>query len=264
MASAPLRLLVTGAASGIGRAIVHAARVAGHAVLAVDRDGPGLEALPGVERRVVDLSDGAAVDRLAAEAGPIDVLVNAAGVALFRSAEEADPDAVEHLFAVNVLAPARLTRGLLPTLRARRGIVVNISSIAGRLTFPESGFYAATKHALEALSEALALEAGPLGVRVRVVQPGAIDSALQAGAVALGGERTDASDYAALHAEWDRRRTAILAEPPQPPELVAEAVLASLQGDAVLLRVPVGTDAARILSAGEGTALDAVEAGERL
>jgi len=260
----PLRILITGAASGIGAAVVAAAQAAGHHVWALDRDAEGLQRLSGVTRIVCDLADGAAIDAVAGQAPQLDVLVNGAGVAVFRSAEEAAPEAIEHMFAVNVLAPARLTRVLLPALRRSRGFVVNISSLAGRLTFPESGFYAATKHALEAMSEALALEVGELGVRVRVIQPGAIASALQAGAIALGGERRDDSLYAAQHAAWDKRRTDILAEPPQAPELVAAALLASLTGDTPFVRVPVGSDAERILRGESETALDAVERGARI
>ena len=102
----------------------------------------------------------------------VDVLVNNAGYAVFATQEEADLEQIRDLFDVNVLGPARTTQAFLPSLRDRRGVVVQLSSVAGRMTFPESGFYAATKHALEAMSHALLCEAGPMGVRVRVIQPG--------------------------------------------------------------------------------------------
>lgn len=243
--------LVTGAGSGIGFAIARRLLAQGWDVVATDRQLGDWTAALGAPRAslrtlVLDVRDDDSVRAAVAEVGDIDVLVNNAGVAVFGTQEESDLAAVRELFDVNVFGPARLTQAFLPAIRQRRGTVVQISSLAGKAVFPESGFYAASKHALEAMSEALLQETAPFGVRVRVVAPGAYATQLQARAAAASGDAGPDSPYAALRATWDARREAVLRAPGDPDE-VAEAIVTSLADPAPWARVVVGGDARHIL-----------------
>jgi NAD(P)-dependent dehydrogenase (short-subunit alcohol dehydrogenase family) len=115
----------------------------------------------------------AAVQAAEARFGAIDVLVNNAGYGYQTSVEEGDDAAIRALFEANVFGLAAMIRAVLPGMRARRrGHIVNLSSVAGFVGFPGSGYYAATKHAVEGLSDALAKEVGPLGIHVLCVEPG--------------------------------------------------------------------------------------------
>ena len=115
----------------------------------------------------------AAVAAAQARFGRIDVLVNNAGVGYFGSFEESDLDAVRSMFEINVWGLTHMTRAVLPGMRGRRrGTVVNLSSVGGLVAFPALSFYNASKFAVEALSESLAQEVAPLGIRVLLVEPG--------------------------------------------------------------------------------------------
>ncbi len=239
--------LVTGAASGIGRAIATRLFEAGHTVHATDIEPTGLADLPaGVQTHRADLRSKDDVARLALETGPVDILVNNAGIGAWGTQEEADLDAVRDMFEVNVFGVARLTQAYLPGIRERRGVVVQISSISARIVFPASGFYASSKHALEAMTEALYQEVAPDGVRVRVIEPGSIESGFQVAAAARSPAPA-ASHYDARHATWNARRDALLASP-QAPERVAEVLIDSLADPRGFLRLAVGADAERLLA----------------
>lgn len=247
-------VFVTGCGSGFGHAIARRLLHEGHRVVATDTDTVGWpEALGGAHPHLLclslDLRDPdailAAVDR-ANTWSPVDALVNNGGYAVFGTQEECGLDAVRDMFEVNVFGTARVTRALLPTLRERSGTIVQISSIAGRTVFPESGFYAATKYALEAMSEALFQETCTFGVRVRVVQPGNFATRFQERAAAASPLPPPDSPYDALRPVWDERREAVLEEP-QDPERVAEAVCKALRAPEPFLRLPVGPDAERII-----------------
>lgn len=248
---------ITGCGSGFGRALARRLLAQGWRVVATDPKVQGLEDRldpDGAHKDSLlplrlDLRDGPglrAAVRDALDWSAVDLLVNNGGYAVFGSQEEADLDAVRALFDVNVLGLARVTQALLPSLRAQRGTVVNISSVAGRMTFPESGFYAATKHAVEALSEALFIETATFGMRVRVVEPGSFDTNFLQTAAGASKPRSPASPYAHLHRTWDARKTAML-EPPQAPELVVDAILESLADPTPFRRIAVGPDAERLM-----------------
>jgi NAD(P)-dependent dehydrogenase (short-subunit alcohol dehydrogenase family) len=177
-------VVVTGASSGFGRDTAERFADAGWRVFATIRDPRGrhAEAAAALEARgvrVVDLevTDQASVDRAAAEilaTGPVDVLVNNAGAAFSGVQEAFTPETARKQFDVNVFGPLRVNRAFLPSMRARRaGLVVFVSSKAGRLAVPFFGVYAASKWALEALAETASYELAPFGVDVAIVQPGA-------------------------------------------------------------------------------------------
>src|SRR5262249_9484426 len=121
----------------------------------------------------LDVCDQASIDAAVRAAGEIDVLVNNAGIECRSSIEDADDAEVMRQFDTNVFGTLRVTRAVLPQMRARRrGTIVNLSSIAGLVARPFGGLYSASKHALEAISEALHFEAAPHGVRIVVIEPG--------------------------------------------------------------------------------------------
>ncbi|HEY4439292.1 MAG TPA: SDR family oxidoreductase [Candidatus Elarobacter sp.] len=177
-------IVVTGASSGFGRDIAERFAGAGWRVYAGVRNPRGKhpQATAELEQlgiRVVDLevTDQASVDRAAAKIlaeGPVDVLVNNAGAAFFGPLEGFTPELIRDQYEVNVFGPMRVSRAFLPSLRERgSGLIVYVSSIVGRFSFPLGGVYSSSKWALEALAESSAYELAPLGIDVAIVQPGA-------------------------------------------------------------------------------------------
>ncbi len=185
------RVLVTGASSGIGAALAEAFAEAG-AVVGIcarrtDRLAEVLERCrrhsPASTMWTVDLSDPAAVDQLARDAlgelGGVDVLVNNAGIPKRRHVTRLDPATVESVMAINYLSPVRLTLGLLGHMLERGdGRIVNVSSVAATLSSPGEAAYDASKAALSAFSEAMAVDLWDSGVKVLVVYPGVVDTEL--------------------------------------------------------------------------------------
>jgi NAD(P)-dependent dehydrogenase (short-subunit alcohol dehydrogenase family) len=245
---------VTGCSSGFGHALALRLLREGHRVVATSRElGPWADALRATGGDVfvsaLDVRSSAAVDEVTGKAlawGAIDVVVNNAGRGFFATQEEGSLDTFRDLVDVNVFGVVRVTRALLPSLRSTRGTLVQLSSVAGQTVFPESGFYAATKHAVEALSEALVQEVGPHGVRVRVVEPGQFDTRFQENAAKVSPVPDETSPYAAQRPTWRARRLDVL-EPPQPADLVVDAIVRSLSDPAPFRRIPVGSDSERIL-----------------
>lgn len=171
--------LITGVSRGLGQALAQAALDRGDIVIGTVRNGAaGLDAGVGKLHLLhLDLADGKAVESAVARAfelgGRIDVIVNNAGYGLLGAVEDVTDAEVGHLFEVNVFGPLRLIRAALPRLRAQQGgHIVNITSIAGRAPMASSGAYAAAKSAMEGLSQSLAQEVGPLGIKVTAVAPG--------------------------------------------------------------------------------------------
>ena len=142
-------------------------------------------------------SANAAVDKVIAAEGGLDVLVNNAGVGTHGPIEEYDDDEVDGIFDTNVLGVIRVTRAALPQMRKQgSGAVINVSSLAGKVTGPFQGVYSASKHALEAISDALYYELQPFGVRVVVIEPGGFETAFGANRQ-LARRFTEGSPYAA-------------------------------------------------------------------
>lgn len=258
------RVLVTGAGSGFGLALCRRLLARGDDVVATDLSEVGLADLVsrGVDVRgtlqvaALDLRGPGTIDAAVRAAGSIDVLVNNAGYAYFAAMGEGDMDAFGALLDANVLGTARVTKAALPALRASGGLIVQISSIAGRVVFPESGFYAACKHAIEAMSEALWLENRGFGVRVAVVEPGAFATGFAARAASVSGPRPTAGAYAGIRPTWDAVKTASLSAP-QDPERVVDAIVAAIDGDVGFQRFVVGDDATALASARDASGGDA-------
>jgi len=175
--------LVTGCSSGIGLATaLHFAREKYDVCAGVRTPATATELREAIERerlpvRIValDVDDAASVQRAAAEAGEVDVLVNNAGVGGGGPIEEVPLDFARAMFETNYFGVVRMVQAVLPGMRQRRrGVIVNISSIGGRVAIAGHGHYCAVKHALEAASEALAQEVQGFGIRVAIVEPGVV------------------------------------------------------------------------------------------
>ena len=211
-AGVPRVALVTGCSSGIGEATALALAESGFRVFASGRTMAGIEHLrgraPGLEPIELDVSDDASIQRAVAHvfnaAGRIDILVNNAGFAIFGAVEDLPREELRRQFEVNVFGAMALCRAVLPVMRRQGdGYVVNVSSVAGRVSTPLLGAYCASKFALEAFSDSLRVEARPFGVKVVTVEPGSTRTKFQERAVRESASvlaRTD-SVYAGLYKE---------------------------------------------------------------
>ncbi|OBI89092.1 oxidoreductase [Mycobacterium asiaticum] len=177
------RWLITGCSTGFGREIARAALEAGHSVVATARraeavrgfaDEFGDRALP-VALDVTDAGQIAAAVSTAVDAlGGIDVLVNNAGHGYLSAVEEGEDAEVRKLFDVNYFGAVDMIKAVLPGMRARgSGRIINMSSMTGLVANPPNAYYSSTKFALEAITEALATEVRPLGIKVTAIEPGA-------------------------------------------------------------------------------------------
>jgi short-subunit dehydrogenase len=235
-------VLVTGASRGIGRAVAEAVGRRGARVGLVARSGEQLAAVSeAVERlggravvAVADLADSdqlhRAFESLHGELGPVDVLVNNAGIGSWGPFVEIPEDAAGRVLALNLVAVLDLSRLVLPEMIERRGgHIVNIGSVAGRLGVPFESVYSTTKFGLAGFTEALAVEMAPFGIGVSMVNPGPVDTAF--------GE---ASGWPTTRPRWPR---------PVAPERVAAAVLAAVEHGGLERVVPRWLRAAHAIRA---------------
>ncbi|WP_445188040.1 oxidoreductase [Pseudonocardia sp. Cha107L01] len=198
-------VLVTGASSGIGKETAKTLLADGYAVYVAARRVDRMSELeqPGATALAMDITNDedivAAVKRITAERGGIDVLINNAGFGMYGAMEDTTLDDARYQFEVNLFGLARLTQLALPYMRDRgAGKIVNISSVGGKIYTPLGAWYHATKHALEGWSDSLRLELKPLGIDVIVIEPGIIRT--EFGDVMVGPmlERSGQGPYADL------------------------------------------------------------------
>ena len=249
-------VLVTGCSTGFGLLTALAFARRGDRVFATMRnldkagelraaaDAEGLK----VDVVALDVTDDASVTEAVAEvrrqAGTIDVLVNNAGIG-GRSAVETYPDTlVRAIFETNVFGVLRMLRAVLPTMRENRsGAVVNVSSLAGLMGVPFNSMYSASKHALEAISEALALEVQPFGIRVTLIEPGYYRTNIGENVTAMTALSPESPYY-------EQERAAVDAVPDAvarggDPQDVADAIVEAATTDSPRLRVPMGAPVLR-------------------
>ena len=241
----PMRVLVTGAARSIGRATAEVLSERGHEVVATDRDATLLAALKVDRVLSLDVSDDASVAAAVEAAGELDAVVNNAGRTGSGPLEDYPLDDVVRVLDVNTLGPLRLIQAVVPQWRRRgSGVLVNVSSVQGRIATPLEGVYAASKHALEALSEALHYELGHFGIRVVIIEPGYISPGMKHTADHVGPDA-----YRVLHEQWSGTAETLTGPGGRPgPELVGHAVADALEDPSTPLRVEVGQDAAMVLA----------------
>ena len=256
--------LVTGCSSGIGRGVALTLHAAGYSVYATARRPEAISDLAdvGMSTLALDVTDeasmSAAVARVIADHGAVGVVVNNAGYALQGTIEEADLAQVRRQFETNVFGLVRLTQLVLPGMRAQGwGRVVNIGSMGGRFTFPGGGFYHASKHAVEAVSDALRLEVAPFGVRVSLVQPGPVQSSFGDTAIATIGAAEDGAggaggDYADFNSELSERYAAAYSGSPSDLSVsvddVAKVVLRAVRSEHPRARYAVGMIAKTLIT----------------
>lgn len=250
MTSSPQTWMITGAGRGLGRALAEAALEAGHTVVATVR---GEHELPDHERLTVmtlDVRDRAAardtVRRAVEHLGRIDVLVNNAGYGLIGSVEESSEDDIRAIMDTNLLGPLWLSQAVIPVMREQGGgHIVQISTVGAVGTMPLLGLYNSTKWGLEGFSEAMAAEVERFGIRVSLIEPGALDTAWAGPSMR----------FSSPSEVYNEQRTELFgtAEVPWPegesgdattPEDAATAILEHVASDGdQRLRVLVGDDA---------------------
>jgi NAD(P)-dependent dehydrogenase (short-subunit alcohol dehydrogenase family) len=242
---------ITGCSTGFGRELAKAVLGHGYRAAITARDPKSIEdiAADHGDRALVlrlDVTNPAqateSVRRAESTFGKIDVLVNNAGIGYFAAVEESEEVEVRRMFEINFFGLSRMIRAVLPGMRKRRsGHIVNLSSIGGLTTFPSVAYYNATKFAVEGLSESLAKEVAPLGIKVTLVEP--------------SGFRTDwagrsAKDSPAEIADYDKtagaaRRTIRASSGKQPgdPVRAAEAIVSAVESDNPPLHLLLGKNA---------------------
>jgi NADP-dependent 3-hydroxy acid dehydrogenase YdfG len=204
-------VLITGCSTGIGRDLAQCLTQAGYVVVATARKVETLDDLPAELKLPLDVTQPKSVNDAVAHTiqqfGRIDVLVNNAGYGLRGALEEISDEQARQIFDVNVFGVLHMVRAVAPHMRKQgAGRIINISSIVGKLAFPVNGVYSATKFALEALSDALRLEVAAFGIKVVLIEPGAIktnfDSTVQVHTQATLS--STASPYRALYQNFEK------------------------------------------------------------
>ncbi|HZO98428.1 MAG TPA: oxidoreductase [Gaiellaceae bacterium] len=244
---------VTGSTSGLGRALVDAVRARDELVVATarrpealsDLEGDGVLVLPLDVTREQAIES--AVEAALARFGRIDVLVNSAGIGFVGALEEASLADLRRVLETMFFGPAALTRAVVPCMRAQgSGTIVQISSMGGQVTAPGYSAYCAAKFALEGLSEALAAEVAPFGVRVLIVEPGSFRTNLLGGSLQAAPPMEEyATTVGATRAyveDEDGRQAG-------DPAKAAAAIIAALDAEEPPLRLPLGADAVEAIRA---------------
>ena len=244
-------ILVTGSNSGFGRLAVLALARQGHQLVATMRTvskGDDLRRLAedeglDIEIRQLDVTDPDSVEASMADPADIDVLVNNAGFEVQGAIEQIDDVLMQRQLETNVLGPLRTMRAVLPAWSEREsGVIINVSSIAGRVAPPYSGAYAASKHALEALTESLHFEVSHLGIRVHLIEPGRFLTNFHDNIVFPSVWKGSLHEDRAL-AFRESLTSLDGAGPPADPQTVADAITRAATDHSAPFRTLVGADA---------------------
>jgi NAD(P)-dependent dehydrogenase (short-subunit alcohol dehydrogenase family) len=249
--------LITGCSSGIGRGIAKAVLKHGDNAVVTARNistvADIVEAYPDTAIAVpLDITNeesiADAVKAAADNFGGVDILVNNAGYGYRSSVEEGEEDSVNLLFDTNFFGPIALIKQVLPYMRAQKnGAIINISSIAAARSGVGSGYYAASKAALELMTDGLMKEVTPLGIKVMTVEPGAFRTKFYD--TSLKGTQKQIEDYAGT--AWKTRKENIVDNQDQPgdPDKAGEVIYKTIQKETIPKRLLLGSDAVKIVSA---------------
>ncbi|HUF53282.1 MAG TPA: SDR family oxidoreductase [Dehalococcoidia bacterium] len=248
-------VLITGCSvGGIGHATAKKLAAKGYNVFATVRSAAKAGDLADTENVTIvelDVRDDASVSAALAKAGDIDILVNNAGFEVWGPLEEMTVADLNDQFETNVNGPFRLITALAPKMRNRGvGVIVNVSSVAGRVGAPLNGLYAASKWALEALSESLKYEIGHFGVRVHLVEPGGVETPFGSNRRLVGAAAGQESPYTEMVEQWNAaaERLSTSSGGAASPDDVAHAIIEAIEvGDK--FRYPVGQDANMVMTA---------------
>jgi NAD(P)-dependent dehydrogenase (short-subunit alcohol dehydrogenase family) len=248
--------LITGASSGLGAALARAVLKQGDNAVITARNPDHLGQItaeyPNSSLAVaLEVADHAQVVAAVAAAaterfGGVDVLVNNAGHGYRAAVEEASVDEVDELFATNFFGPVDLIKEVLPQMRRRRsGTIVNVSSIGAPRSNPASGYYTATKAALEGMSDALNREVAPLGIRVMVIEPGAFRTDFSGRSLAQS--RTVIDDYADTAGKRRKENDTSHGTQQGDPDRAAQVIIDTVTSDTAPFRLLLGSDAITIV-----------------
>lgn len=245
---------ITGASSGLGKALAEAVLERGWRAAITARNSNSLQAFTSKygERALavqLDVTDTASIARAVSEAeaefGTIDVLVNNAGYGYLAAIEEGSDREIRDQFDTNVFGLVDVTKRVLPGMRARRrGHIFNVSSLGGLVAFAATGYYHATKFAVEALSESLSHEVKPLGIRVTIVEPGAFRTEWAARSMVESATVID--DYAETAGKRREATRAASGRQPGDPARAATAIISAFEADEAPLRLLLGAAALTI------------------
>ncbi|WP_025601064.1 oxidoreductase [Burkholderia sp. WSM2230] len=263
-------LLITGASSGFGRALVREALEAGHRVVGTVRSEAAsaeLEALaPGrAFARLLDVTDFDNIERVVgdieARVGPVDVLVNNAGYGHEGVMEEAPLADLRRQFEVNVFGAVAMMKAVLPRMRQRRrGHILNITSMGGFITMPGISYYCGSKFALEGISEALGQEVRPLGIHVTAVAPGSFRT--DWAGRSMSRTPRSISDYDALFDPLRKAREEKSGKQLGDPVKAARAMLAAIAAERPPAHLLLGSDALDLVRAKLSALSDEIAAWE--
>ena len=243
--------LITGCSTGLGRALAQAVLAHGHNAVVTARNAATLEDIasgfPDMALALpLDVTDKAqissAVEQAQTRFGNVDVLVNNAGHGFRSAVEEADDADIRQLFDTNVFGAVDMIKAVLPGMRANRsGSILNISSIGARISPAGSGYYSATKAALEGLSGSLHKELQPLGINVTVIEPGAFRTDFAGRS--LTQSATPIGDYAETAGKRRKENDTMHGTQPGDPAKAAEAILAVVESPNPPSLLVLGQDA---------------------
>lgn len=258
-------VLITGCSTGIGRDLAGRLTQAGYSVIATARQFESLADLPAALKLALDVTQptsiAQALECTLARFDRLDVLVNNAGYARVGALEEVPLDSVQQMFDVNVFGVLRMIQAVVPHMRRQGGgRIINVGSIAGKLATPVNGPYSATKFALEALSDALRLELEPFGIRVSLIEPGAIKTRFDQTVNALAQATLSAADspYRVLYREYQQSSDGMRRNEPG-PEVVSRVIQQAIEASAPKARYRAGVPFGAALVMGLGnTAWDKV------
>ena len=249
--------LITGCSSGIGEGIAKAVLQHGDRVVVTARNAakvaPIAEAYPDRAIAVsLDITDNASIQAAVEKAneafGGIDVLVNNAGYGYRSAVEEGNPAEIDLLFRTNVFGPVELIKAVLPQMRAgKSGTILNISSIAAVRSAVGSGYYAASKAALELLTDGLRKEVTPLGIRVVTVQPGAFRTRFYDDS--LKGTDKKIDDYAETAGKTRKENVVNLHQQPGDPARAGEVLIRLVEGETAPAVLTLGSDGVKAVTA---------------
>ncbi|MCG7532658.1 SDR family oxidoreductase [Psychrobium sp. MM17-31] len=249
-------VFITGTSSGFGKLTANKFHAEGWNVIATMRSPEReteLTQLDNVLVTALDVTDKQSIEEAVAlglaRFGTIDVLINNAGHALNGPLEATSSDAMRRQFDTNFFGLIDVTKAVLPTMRKhRKGVVINFSSMGGRVAFPITSLYHASKYAVEGLTESLQYELNPLGIKLKLIEPGAYNTNLLVSNEFAGVD--DDSDYKPI-LDATFAAFAQMGDAQQDPQEVADATFLAATDDTETLRYPVGQDTLQTFAARE-------------
>jgi NADP-dependent 3-hydroxy acid dehydrogenase YdfG len=226
-------VLITGCSTGIGHNIAETLTETGYTVVATARNPDTIQNINAKLKLRLDVTDNQSVQKAVStviqELGKIDILINNSGIAVYGAIEEVPDDLFQKMFDVNVFGVIRMTKACVSYMRERKsGMIINISSNAGKISMPFNGSYSATKFALEAINDALRVELSTFGIKVVSINPGTIKTKLNDTGYSVSGPilNNEASVYYPMY-----RKFFEIAENSKKfgPELVSQAVKKAIE-----------------------------------